>query len=79
MYHVEIMSVEQKVSIIIGVYDEMVWEESLNPILLIWTKIFTCGNHVCINIKMYNKSSVGITSVWRKPLHKNNLVGKNSA
>ena len=50
MYHVEIMSVEQKVSIIIGVYDEMVWEESLNPILLIWTKILTCGNNVCINI-----------------------------
>ena len=50
MYHVEIMSVEQKVSIIIGVYDEMVWGESLNPILLIWTTILTCGNNVCINI-----------------------------
>ena len=50
MYHVEIMSVEQKVSIIIRVYDEMVWEESLNPILLIWTKILTSVNNVCINI-----------------------------
>ena len=49
MYQVEIMSVEQEVSIMIGVYDEMVWEESLNLILLIWTKIVTSVNNVCIN------------------------------
>ena len=50
MYHVEIMSVEQEVSIMIGVYNEMVWEESLNLILLIWTNILTSVNNVCINI-----------------------------